>query len=301
VCRRIIPRLRQLIQQTQTAVDPVDCTVFAPPSVKRRGRLMVQVFAHRPDQTKEAESFAKEIDEETQRRGFKSLGMSVEHGTKLSIHVHLPGIEFATPIQDLVWEGRPTYVAFDAPVPSDFPIGTAIGRVTVSKMDVPIGSIAFKITIRAYQESQPAHEAMLPAGESVRRYRRAFISYASPDRPEVLKRVQALRIGRIRYFQDMLKLEPGDRWERKLYRHIDKSDLFLLFWSSNAKKSEWVLKEVRYALARKRGDESAPPEIVPVIIEGPPVPEPVDELSHLHFNDYLIYFMGSKNLKHESA
>jgi hypothetical protein len=100
-----------------------------------------------------------------------------------------------------------------------------------------------------------------------------------------------LRLARIRYFQDVLKLEPGDRWERKLYLYIDKSDLFLLFWSTKAKESEWVLKEVRYAIKRKGGDESAPPEMIPVIIEGPPVPEPPEELAHLHFNDYLIYFM----------
>jgi hypothetical protein len=142
---------------------------------------------------------------------------------------------------------------------------------------------------------------MLPAGVSARRYRQAFISYSSSDRQEVLKRLNALRLGGVRYFQEILKLEPGDRREQKIYHHIDKSDLFLLFWSSNAKKSEWVLKEVRHALERKRGDESAPPEIVPVIIEDPPVPTPIDELSHLHFNDYLIYFMGSKDLKHEST
>jgi hypothetical protein len=29
-----------------------------------------------------------------------------------------------------------------------------------------------------------------------------------------------------------------------------------------------------YALARKAGDDHAPPEIKPVILEGPPVPEP---------------------------
>jgi hypothetical protein len=57
------------------------------------------------------------------------------------------------------------------------------------------------------------------------------------------------------------------------------------------------LEEVRYALGRKGGDEFAPPEVIPVIIEGPPVPNPPDELAHLHFNDYLIYFMQDQHLK----
>jgi hypothetical protein len=291
LARRFTPRPRWLIQRSLRAVDPVDCTVFAPPSITRGAWLIVQVFAHRPDQTEEARSLAQELDEEARRRGFKSLEMKIERGTRLNVHLHLPGIESDPPIQDIIWQGQPTYVAFIAWIPDDTSIGIVVGGVTISRDGIPLGRITFKIKILGEQESQPTRQPLLPTGESARRYRKAFISYASKDRPEVLKRVQMLRLARIRYFQDVLKLEPGDRWERKLYRHIDKSDLFLLFWSTKAKESEWVLKEVRYAIKRKGGDESAPPEMIPVIIEGPPVPEPPEELAHLHFNDYLIYFM----------
>jgi hypothetical protein len=236
-------------------------------------------------------SLAEEIDEEARRRGFQSLEMEIEPGTKLNVHLHLPGIEFDAAIQDIVWLGCPTYVAFKARIPRDVPIGTVAGSATISRAGVPLGAIVFKIKILDDKESRPTWVSLLPAGERARRYRKAFISYATPDRPEVLKRVQMLRLARIRYFQDVLKVEPGDRWERKLYHHIDKSDLFLLFWSTKAKESEGVLKEVRYAIKRKGGDESAPPEMIPVIIEGPPVPDPPEELAHLHFNDYLIYLM----------
>ena len=62
-------------------------------------------------------------------------------------------------------------------------------------------------------------------------------------------------------------------------------------WSNAAKQSKWVRKEVLYALDRKHGDECAPPEVGPVIIEGPPIPRPWKELAHLHFNDLRIYLM----------
>jgi hypothetical protein len=88
----------------------------------------------------------------------------------------------------------------------------------------------------------------------------------------VLERLQLLPILGVRTFQDVLDLTPGERWERSLYRHIDISDIVLLFWSNAGKRSKWVRKEVRYALDRKHGDEFALPEIGPVIIEGPPVP-----------------------------
>ena len=122
----------------------------------------------------------------------------------------------------------------------------------------------------------------------------AFVSYASADRTKVLERVQVLPMFGVRTFQDVLDLAPGERWEQSLYRHIDESDIVLLFWSKAAKRSKWVRKEVRYALDRKHGDEIAPPEIGPVIIEGPPVPRPWKELAYLHFNDRIIYHSAGR-------
>lgn len=89
-----------------------------------------------------------------------------------------------------------------------------------------------------------------------------------------LRRVQAFRIAGISVFQDVLDLDPGQRWERALYREIDLCDVFLLFWSRAAAASEWVAKEIDYALNRKRGDDERPPAIQPVPIEGPPPTPP---------------------------
>jgi hypothetical protein len=70
--------------------------------------------------------------------------------------------------------------------------------------------------------------------KSVKRYTQAFVSYASSDRTKVLERVEMLHAQGIKYFQDVLGLEPGARWAQELYRHIDECDLFLLFWSTAA-------------------------------------------------------------------
>ncbi|MEO7223909.1 MAG: TIR domain-containing protein, partial [Devosia sp.] len=70
---------------------------------------------------------------------------------------------------------------------------------------------------------------------------------------------------------------------------IDRCDLFLLFWSSNAAASEWVTRETDRAVARQHASTVGVPEITPVIIEGPPVAAPIpSSLRHLHFNDYLM-------------
>ena len=124
-----------------------------------------------------------------------------------------------------------------------------------------------------------------------KRYEYAFISYASPDRSEVLKRVQMLSRFHIDFFQDLLTLEPGERFEEAIYESIDRSDVFFLFWSTAARDSKSVMKEIRYALERKGLDAFAAPEIVPVIIEGPPPVPPPAELKDIHFNDRFIYFI----------
>ena len=320
--RRASMLLASLILRDWRRADPVDCTVFAPPSVARGDWLSVQVFAHRPDQAEDAKGLAQEIDLQARRRGFKSLDMEVKHGNRLTFHLCVPGIDFDASTETLVWKGHPDYVHFIAQAPPELSLGTIVGRVTVSLDNIPNGSIMFRLEIVEKKGLQIAPKTLLsdtsatqktllsdasathrsflmPLGDRIRRYKKAFISYATKDRPEVLKRVQMLRLARIRYFQDVLKLEPGDRWERKLYLHIDKSDLFLLFWSTNAKQSQWVLEEARYALKRKHGDDFAPPDLIPVIIEGPPVPEPPVELAHLHFNDYLVYFMVPPEATHQ--
>jgi len=42
------------------------------------------------------------------------------------------------------------------------------------------------------------------------------------------------------------------------------------------------------------GNDEAPPDIVPVIIEGPPPAKPPAQLNYLHFNDRFMYFISAE-------
>jgi hypothetical protein len=235
---------------------------------------------------------AREFDADSARRAIKTLESSVSRGTKLAFCLTMPGLQVDDPVQSMVWWGTTQSVQFGVSVPAWCRIGGVVGTVTVSQDWMPIGHIKFTLTVAA---GLPAVEAYPPAisavGEVAKRYEMAFISYASADRTKVLERVQILPLFGVRTFQDVLDLGPGERWEQSLYRHIDQSDIVLLFWSEAAKRSKWVRKEIRYALDRKRGYAGTPPEIGPVIIEGPPVPRPWRELAYLHFDDRIIHFM----------
>lgn len=273
--------------------DPVDCTVFAPPKVNLREKFLVQVFSHLPEDAERVAADALEFDDEARRRAAKSLQCYVPRNTTLAFALAAPGFEIDDAEQKLVWQGSPNVVQFGVTAPRHYAERNVIATVTVSRASIPIGCIKFKIAIGGSGKDGVA-VAPEPVGDNVRHYRMAFVSYASEDRDRVLARVQVLSILGIKYFQDVLDLDPGDRWEHELYRRIQECDLFLIFWSSSAKQSEWVRREAKVALECQPQNDSGFPHIRPVIMERPP-PKPWEELSHLHFNDKLIYFFDKVN------
>jgi molecular chaperone DnaK (HSP70) len=282
--------------QSETSIlkqkDILNCTLFSPPEISCGRSFLIQVFAHLVENSKEAENIAKEFDEDTTRRGFTGLNTEIERDSILTFELSFRDIQVEDPIQNLIWRGRTESVEFEVSIPETYPAGDLIGKVMVAQKGIPIGHIRFKIKVIDLRSSVSEHEDVIPTGDA-RKYENAFISYASQDRQEVLRRVQMLSATRIKFFQDILNLEPGDRWADKIYKYIDDADVFFLFWSQAASRSEWVLKEIQYALLRKAGKDHLPPEIIPIIIEKPPIPKPPNELKDIHFNDKIIYFIDN--------
>lgn len=148
-----------------------------------------------------------------------------------------------------------------------------------------VGRLRFALRVN-WDAAAPQSE---PRDGEVARYEKIFFSYASADRQAVLPIARACSIMGQRFFQDILSLEPGQRWERQLYREIETCDLVLVFWSTAAKNSEWVRREVNFALERQ--NNSHRPDIIPYLLEGPPAPVPHEEWQALHFNDPMYYTM----------
>lgn len=289
-CLTQVPdREPESIAEPDRPAHPVDCSVFAPPRMAPGQTIMVQVFLHPPDLGAKAEAAAKTFDAEARPRGFTSLSLDLQDGARAGFELRVAGLLVAdNGIGELRWRNRIQGTQFLVTAPPECALGSHHATLIVSVDGMPVGRVHFVTEVVAAEESAVEPQAL---GHDAKRYRRAFISYASVDRAEVLKRVQMLAALKIKYFQDLLNLEPGDRWQMALYREIDGCDLFLLFWSSAAGRSDWVVKEVLYALDCQCKNPDGDPDIIPVIIEGPPPPAPPDALKHLHFNDKLLYFM----------
>lgn len=274
--------------------DVVNCSVFSPARMRCGHSYLVQVFVHLPSGGAVAAAIAQEADPGASRRGFSSLAAAVARNSTLSFHLAMAGIEITSPYALALWGGDTTAVNFAVTVPEGHVGGDVVGRVTVVQRGMPIGLISFVVGIEAAQPERRVNRQESEAPRWIgraRRYHRAFISYASRDRAEVMKRVQVLDTLCISYFQDVLSLRAGDFWERDLYRLIDESDVLLLFWSRASQKSRHVLAEIDHALQRKGGVEDNPPDIIPIPIEGPPIPEPPQSLRHLHFDARSLYYM----------
>lgn len=267
----------------------MDAAVFCPPRVARASSFLVQVALYTPPRADEAAARAREADAAAERRQQWSLPLDLAPGTRVDLRLEMPGLAVAEPDAFVVWRrGGLASVQFEVEVPADATgdaAGNATGRVRFAIDGVPVGTMRFQVAIAA--AGAPAVDATQSEARA-ERYRQAFVSYASKDRAEVLRRVQAFRIAGLKVFQDVLELDPGDRWERRLYEEIDRCDVFLLFWSNAARDSIWVGKEIDYALARKGGHGERPPAIQPVPIEGPPIVPPPESLRGLHFNDALL-------------
>lgn len=276
----------------------VSGTVYAPARAGPGDGFLVQVFLHLPEQAALLEAMAKEFDEDARKADYAKLKEKIKRGTELTLFLEMPGLEIEDPAQSCVWQGGLERVRFGVTVPKDFAPKDILAKVTVAENSIPVGHLRFKMkigkTITAQGEADASStQTQIPVG-NLNRYKQAFISYASQDRQEVTKRVQMLNLVKIRFFQDLLTLEPGDPFEKLIYKYIDESDVFFLFWSTAASQSEWVLREVEYAIKRKSEKAENPPEIIPVIIEGPPPAKPPEELNFLHFNDRFMYFINTR-------
>lgn len=114
---------------------------------------------------------------------------------------------------------------------------------------------------------------------------------------EVLKRIQGLKATGLETFVDVLGLRLGDEWNEGIFRAIDRSDLFVLMWSSAARKSRWVRKEARRALELSRQRRS--PDSRPIPTEGPPIAPVPFGLRAIHFNDKMLHMIRAAEIDAE--
>jgi len=93
---------------------------------------------------------------------------------------------------------------------------------------------------------------------------RAFLSHSSKDKESYVRQV-AKWLGKDNIIYDEFTFEEGGDTLEEILNGLGKTDLFVLFLSSNALNSDWVIREI--VEAKRRFNESTIAKIYPIIIE----------------------------------
>ncbi|HLF46706.1 MAG TPA: TIR domain-containing protein [Chitinophagaceae bacterium] len=226
-------------------------------------------------------------EENDEKINIKSEGpVIIERGTTITTRLFIDKLVIEPQEKTLLWAGDVTNSSFLIKVPENINESTLTGRVDFYINGLEISLLYFKVKIIVNEKNDSKAVSGLAMAD---KHRTAFASYASEDRNDVLARVQGLEMAGIDVFLDVRNLRSGERYEEKLLEKILDADIFYLFWSSAAKKSEWVKKEWEYAFKNKGIDF-----INPIPLESPDIAPPPPELSRvLHFGDWTLAYKRS--------
>ncbi len=270
-------RRNKRIEAPYEVVDYVHFSVTSQQSVTLGDVFIVDVWAHLEEQRKIVIEQAKEKALQQRYPAITTKGpVKLSRGVFLTVQLKIDDL-IINKLEDYIcWVGKVGNADFLVEVPEDIVPGARKGLALLKINGLPTTEINFIINVGTRNHN------VEDLSSKVKYFKRAFASYASKDRKQVLARVHGMQkaLPSLEIFLDVLKLRSGDIWEAKVRESIAISDIFYLFWSNNARNSKWVDKEWRYALDIK-GIEF----INPVPLEFAPPPP---ELESLHFHDNLL-------------
>ncbi len=275
--------------ESQTSkTDKVHFLVASPPAAPPGRKFIVDVWAHLERQRAEVERRVRQARPQTDLPPvIRPKGpFKIERGTRLFVRLKFQDLHVDPPEDVILWEGEIGNASFEVAIPTEITEGVKCGLVTVHwEGGLQIARVPLQLLVAA--KAVPA----APTTQPLHHIRKAFASYASPDRDEVIGRIQGMQkiAPDLDVFLDVVNLRSGEDWEKKLWQVIPESDVFYLFWSAAAKASPWVEKEWRCAL-NSRGEEF----IDPVPLVSPEEVRPPDELSKKHFNDWILAYLREK-------
>jgi len=112
---------------------------------------------------------------------------------------------------------------------------------------------------------------------------KVFLSHNRADKPTARRLGADLVLAGADVWFDEWEIRAGDSIPGKLNEGLTEFDVFLLLWSENAARSDWVRGELESAIARAMHDHST--RIIPMVLDDTPVPALVAPLRHLKVED----------------
>lgn len=92
-------------------------------------------------------------------------------------------------------------------------------------------------------------------------YKEAFFSHSSKDRDFVVRLARAFKHHRIRYWYSATHISGAKQWHDEIGRALNRCDWFLIVLTPSAVRSQWVKRELLFALNQARYNE----RIIPLL------------------------------------
>ena len=208
------------------------------------------------------------------------MSLKLKKGDRVDVEFNIYGeTRLMSERKSIIWHGSFTKCSFDYFVPKDLDVDELSCVALLSVNGVPIGEMRFITSVietpRKLNPEIIAHK-----------FRKVFISYSHQDESKVKFLHEGLELGAVPHFFDRKYLKAGDIFPQVIRDYIGSADLFILCWSENASKSEYVQKERLQALERAfpqvRPEKAAKLRIYPMSIE-PHAELPSDMKNNYHF------------------
>jgi hypothetical protein len=91
---------------------------------------------------------------------------------------------------------------------------------------------------------------------------KVFISYSQADQAIAKDLVSLLAAAGVRAWDAESELTPGDNWAMRIGQALEESDAMIVLLSPDSVKSEWVRREIEYALSSPNYRD----RLIPVIV-----------------------------------
>lgn len=279
--KSIFSMWKRLFKRRESLYD-VFSSIFAPAEVKPKSHMLIQVYFHLYEETEKVKTLAQEPDKNAERKDYIPLQCKLKKGNKVDVLLNIFGETLLkSEMKSIVWQGHFTKCSFEYFVPKDIHVDELSCMALLTVNDIPIGEMRF-IT-RIVESPQKLNSEII-----AHKYNKVFISYAHKDETKVKSFHEGLKLANIEHFFDRAYLQTGDIFPQVIQDYINSADLFVLFWSENAAKSDYVQKERAQALKRAfpqvKPQHEAKLSIYPISIE-PRAELPSNMRDNYHFGE----------------
>lgn len=264
-----------------------NASAFAPKRVLRGEDMMIQVYVYNDMDRKGAFIEAKRADSSTVERNYIPLDFKIKDGDTINIQLNLLHLPKESQRKSFVWHNKMAKACFFVSIPKEFDKNQICAEILIFANRIPAGELDFCTQI-VDNKSEIENAKFIS-----RQFNKVFISYAHQDEEKVKSFHEGLRLLGVEHFFDRDYLKAGDIFPQVIQDYINSTDLFVLFWSENASKSEYVEKErtqsLGLAFPQVEPQQAAKLSIYPMSIE--PRAELPSDMKEIYHFAILSYFL----------